>query len=76
MQGLNSFREVIQTLTRGASAGQSISLTSLQLSLVQRDFDAGDYDALLALDLEVGRRKQEQVSDEHLKRLTAFKHQR
>ena len=73
LQGLNSLREVIQVLS-DARTNQGLNLTSLQLSLVQRDFDEHDYDSLLALDLEVGRTKQEQVSQEHLQKLMTFKH--
>lgn len=73
LQGLNSLREVIQVLS-DARTNQGLNLTSLQLSLVQRDFDEHDYDSLLALDLEVGRSKQELVSQEYLQKLTTFKH--
>lgn len=73
LQGLNSLREVIQVLS-DARTTQGLNLTSLQLSLVQRDFDEHDYDSLLALDLEVGRVKQEQVSQEQLQKLATFKH--
>ena len=73
LQGLNSLREVIQVLS-DVRQTQGLNLTSLQLSLLQRDFDEHDYDSLLALDLEVGHSKQEQVSQEQLQKLATFKH--
>lgn len=73
LQSLGSLTNVIQVLSE---AGQSrgISLTSFQLSLVQRDFNESDYDALLALDVEVVRSKAGQISSKHLKKLETYKH--
>ena len=73
LQGLTSLQEVIQVLS-DVRTTQGLNLTSLQLSLVRRDFNEHDYDSLLALDLEVGRSKQEQVSQERLQKLATFKH--